>query len=161
MSCFHLASSAKSLWRAIPLVAIFLMIFLAPVPSGCQPLDETNAAAREVSPAPLVAPVLEQKPPSNKLFQISIAALAAAHVADTATSWGRPELNPVLAGRNSTFDTRSVITKSLLTAGLISVEMVILRFRPGARRHCTWINFITAGTLGAVAVHNQMVGGPR
>lgn len=110
-------------------------------------------------PGARLAQIPEARPKPN-LYHWSLAALAAANVADVATTWGRPELNPALGG-TPRFGLVSLVAKSALCGGSFLLQRKLIHSHPGSRRSFTWVNFVMAGGLGGVAVHNQSRGAPR
>lgn len=106
-----------------------------------------------------LAQIPDARPKAN-LYHWSLAALAAANVADVATTWGRPELNPILGG-TARFGLVSLAAKSALCGGSFLLQRKLIHRNPGLRRTFTWVNFVMAGGLGGVAVHNQSLGAPR
>src|SRR5690349_13256411 len=75
----------------------------------------------------------------SRLWKWSLAVLAAANVADAATSLGHRELNPVLG--NGAFGARSVGIKASIAGGGIVVQYLILKRRPAAAPKAAFINF--------------------
>jgi hypothetical protein len=93
-------------------------------------------------------------PPGRTFYRRSVAILAASSAADVASSWRRPEANPVVAGPGSSFGAGSVAIKLGLVASSFLLERLILRNRPDLYRHVAWMNFGIAGAQGAVVRHN-------
>ena len=93
-------------------------------------------------------------PPGRTFYRWSVAILAASSAADVASSWRRPEANPVVAGPGSSFGAGSVAIKLGLVASSFLLERLILRNRPDLYRHVAWMNFGIAGAQGAVVRHN-------
>ena len=87
------------------------------------------------------------------LWKWSLAAVAAANVADGVTSAGRHELNPVLGGGR--FGARAVGVKVGISAAVVGVQWLVVRRNPAAARKAAWINFAMAGATGAVAASNK------
>ena len=87
---------------------------------------------------------------------ISLSAHGVTTLADGASSWGRPERNPVLRSADGTFGTRGAAIK----AGLFGAA--IARSLP-ARRDARWrrwaivLNFAAAGLYAGIAVRNQVI----
>ena len=102
---------------------------------------------RTVEPSPTV-------PPGRAFYGWSVAILAASSAADVASSWRRPEANPVLAPPGSTFGAGSVAIKLGLVGTSFVLERLVLRHRPDLYRRVAWLNFGIAGALGAVVQHN-------
>lgn len=83
------------------------------------------------------------------LLTISRVCVGSAMVADTATSWGLYETNPVL-GRGQ-FGLRQAAVKTSLYGGGMAASMVV------GKRHRNmqvWGNFAVCGGLGAASVSN-------
>ena len=93
-------------------------------------------------------------PPGRTFYLWSVAILAASGAADVASSWRRPEANPVLAGSGSTFGSGSVAIKLGLVGSSFLLEHIVLRHRPDLYRHIAWLNLGIAGAQGAVVRHN-------
>lgn len=88
----------------------------------------------------------------KKAFKASLGALTAATVADTMSSYGKYELNPVL-GRG-TFGAKQTAIKFSITGGLVLVEYLVHRKTDKFDKAFTVINFAGTGVLAAVAVRN-------
>ena len=88
----------------------------------------------------------------SRLWKWSLAVLAAANVADAATSLGHRELNPVLGG--GPFGARSVGVKMGIAGGGVAIQYLILRHRPAAAPKAAVINFAMAGVTGGIAARN-------
>ena len=85
----------------------------------------------------------------KRIWRWSLAAVAAANVADGVTSMGRHELNPVLGtGR---FGARAAGVKIGVSTATVGVQYLILRRRPGAERKAAFVNFAMAGLTGGIA----------
>ena len=93
-------------------------------------------------------------PRGRTFYRWSVAILAASGAADIASSWGRPEANPVLASPGSTFGAGSAALKVGLVGSSFLLERVVLRHRPDLYRHVAWLNIGIAGAQGAVVRHN-------
>jgi hypothetical protein len=85
----------------------------------------------------------------SKVWKISAVILVAANAADVQSSWGRPELNPLL-GRGR-FGTRAVSIKAAVTGGALLGEWLILRRSPRLTP------LVTVGNLGAAAATGSVV----
>ena len=94
-------------------------------------------------------------PPGRTFYLWSVATLAASGAADVASSWRRPEANPVMAGPGSTFGGGSVAIKLGLVGSSILLERLVLRHRPDLYRRVAWLNFGIAGAQAAVVRHNM------
>ena len=120
----------------------------------------TAGVALPVAPSPAMerlAPTVELHPavrPGRGVYLWSLAMLAASGAADAASSWRRPEANPVMAGPGSTFGGGSVAIKLGLVGSSVLLERLVLRHRPGLYRRVAWLNFGIAGARAAVVRHN-------
>jgi hypothetical protein len=102
----------------------------------------------------LIASTLHASP-WRKLYRASIAAVAAASIADVSTSLGpgKGESNPLLASSNGRFGVRGIEIKSAIVAGsLIGGWIVTRRHSP---KPAAISNFGMAGVYGAIALHNS------
>lgn len=90
------------------------------------------------------------------LLTKSLLILATATAADTHSSWGKQEANPVL--RRGTFGPRQASLKIGLVAGAAAFEYAVLkRSRRRYERPLAFTNFAVAGVTGAVAIRNYGV----
>jgi hypothetical protein len=103
----------------------------------------------------LGATVPSDPPHSRKLWWASVAAVVAASALDAHSSWGKPELNPLLAGANGQFGMRSLALKSALTGGSVTALWLILRRHPGFEKPAAATNTALAASFVAAAVHNS------
>ena len=94
----------------------------------------------------------------HKLLKWSWGALVAGNVADSASSWGRPELNPVLGPR---FGSRSTAIKFAVTGAVIGVEALLTRKHSELERPFAWGNFAMTGVLTGIAVRNYRLPSSR
>ena len=84
------------------------------------------------------------------LLAISQASFAVATAADSASSWGLYETNPILG--NGTFGAKQAAVHAGITSALIAAESVVVRRHPSLRKAFTVVNFAATGVLaGAVA----------
>ncbi len=98
------------------------------------------------------------------LWQASVSALAAANAMDIHSSWGKRELNGVLAGPDNRFGARGTVLKLAFQGGLMGAEYLLTRGHASGKlyRALTFINFGAAAGIASVAVHNYGVAGyPR
>ncbi len=143
------------------MLAVCLLMVLCPLmaqtgtPASNVPEAETFAALPPDAPAYLAKPERnDAKNDGRTLYRWSLAAVAAGNAADTFSSWHQPEANPLLAGRGSEFDGRSVLLKSALVGASFLIERWALRQNPRLYRTFAWLNFTIAGVLGGVVAHN-------
>lgn len=84
-------------------------------------------------------------------FYVSCSFLLSSSVADTLSSRGLYELNPIL-GRGP-FNTRQETIKGVAVAAVLLTEWS-LRKHPALRRGFTWMNYAVGGITWGVAAHN-------
>ncbi len=104
--------------------------------------------------APSSARLVTQSPSGMALYHWSAAALIAANGADAFSSWRQIEANPVIGAQGARFGYSSLVIKSGFAGGSLLIEHVVLRHRPDLYRKMAWLNFASAGGLGAVAFYN-------
>lgn len=85
-------------------------------------------------------------------FRASQLTYVAAHALDTASSWGRPELNPLLPRGN--FGPTHLGLKAAYAAGFLAFEEVMVRRHPRQRRLWKGINYAAAVVFCTVAARN-------
>jgi hypothetical protein len=88
------------------------------------------------------------------LWWSSVAAMIASSALDTHSSWGRQELNPVLANGNGAFGGRAIAIKVGLAASIAGAQYLLLRGNRRAQKYVSLTNFGLAGAMAGVAVHN-------
>lgn len=93
-------------------------------------------------------------PGTDRSWWLSVAALGASSALDGATSWSRPEVNPVLAGPDGRFGARGLVIKAGITAGVVLVEWSIVRSRPGSKRAFIITNLAAAGAYAYAGARN-------
>ncbi len=101
---------------------------------------------------------VEAKRRPRRLFWLSVALVVAASAMDVASSRGWMETNPLLRGRDGTFNTRrAVLLKSAAVGGMLATEALVLRKSPGSARGAAAVNLVTAGTIGGLAIRNWRI----
>jgi hypothetical protein len=118
-------------------------------------MKKTIAAVLIAASLAMGATVPSERPHSRKLWWASVAAVVVASALDAHSSWGKPELNPLLAGSGGQFGTRSLVVKSALTGGSVTALWFILRRHPGFERPAAATNTALAASFVAAAVHNS------
>jgi len=93
----------------------------------------------------------QDKPKPDWIYRSSVAAMIGAQTADIASSWNRAEANPIYGQR---FTARDVALKSGIAAGTLTVQALILRKWPQAKRAASIINFACSGVVVYVAARN-------
>jgi len=103
---------------------------------------------------------LRERPIAHqKLWKVSITALAAANALDIHSSWGKHELNSTLAGANGRFGRDGALLKLGFQGGLMGIEYLLTRGHPSGKlyRALSFINFGAAAGITGVAAHNYTV----
>jgi hypothetical protein len=98
--------------------------------------------------------------PGRASYASSVAALVAANALDIHSSYGKYEVNPVVAGSGGRFTGRSVAVKSGIVAGTLLVQWLIVRKHPDWKAKLAWLNWGTAGMYSGVALRNYTVPRP-
>lgn len=110
-------------------------------------------------PAPIRSiedrPVERQKIPLS--WKLSLAPVIATQVLDVTSSYGKRELNPMLAGPDGRFGAKAATVKLGLGGALLGVEYLIIKAHPRSARFFTKINWAGAALTGGFAVHNFSV----
>ena len=98
---------------------------------------------------------------AKNLWRASIAAVGAVNILDAASSWGKRELNPNLAGNNGAFGGQGAVLKLGMIGGVLVLESIVLRHQPSTKlyRRLAAINFAGGSVTGATAIRN--LGIPR
>ena len=99
--------------------------------------------------------VERQKIPMS--WKLSLAPVIATQVLDVTSSYGKRELNPMLAGPDGRFGARAAAVKLGAGGALLGVEYLIVRAHPGSARFFTKINWAGAALTGGFAIHNFSV----
>jgi hypothetical protein len=122
----------------------------------------TDAYVEPVSPT-FQRDFHSQAPAQHKLWKMSLVAVAAANALDAHSSWGKRELNPTLATAAGTFGGRSLGLKLIFTGGLVGVEYLLARRRPGRTFYkvTSIVNFGSASVTTATAIRNYGIARPQ
>lgn len=100
-------------------------------------------------------PVVEQKQTKwKKAWAWSAAALMTSVAADTASSMGRQEMNPLLRGSMGQFNARSAALKFGIAGALLGSQYLLLKKHPEQAAWATTGNFAAAGLTSGIAVRN-------
>jgi len=86
------------------------------------------------------------------LYRLSVAVLLSGAAADAASSWGRPELNPVLRDARGRFGTRGLVVKVSVTGGIAAVAHLVSRRHP---RAASAVNFAVGSAWHGAAARNR------
>jgi hypothetical protein len=120
-----------------------------------------NFASRAATSLLLAAafPCLAEGPSKwKKIWAASAAVLAAAHVADIASSRGMPEANPLLRDARGQFHmNRGILVKGAASGGLLVLQGVLLKRSKDSNLYKPFsvINLGAAGAVGATALRNH------
>lgn len=91
----------------------------------------------------------------GKFYRVSQAILVAGNAADAHSSWGRLELNPILAGPNGRFGARGVSIKAAVAVGWLVTQELMTRKDRRPRKAFAIANTAGGVFLGGVAVRNH------
>jgi hypothetical protein len=111
----------------------------------------TGAGQRSVQPS--VQP-WDNAPRRRRQWVISLAPLFASEALDAASSYGRREQNPLLAGADGSFGMRAAGIKFGVVGALAGGEYLVVRKHPAAAKFFTVVNWVTAGATTGLAIHN-------
>jgi hypothetical protein len=145
--------------RLLTILLIGLPLAAQTNPTVSASLLPADASLPTASNSLVARPLQTVEPPltaprGRTFYRWSLAILAASSVADVASSWRRPEANPVVAGSGSNFGGESIAIKLGLVGSSFLLEHLVLRHRPDLYRRVAWLNFGIAGAQGAVVQHN-------
>jgi hypothetical protein len=105
--------------------------------------------------SPISIPTREER--AIKRWKMSLIPLAASQTIDISSSWGMRELNPVLAGKDGSFDLQAAVVKLGVMGAFVGVEYLVVRKHPSAARAFEKINWSGAALTSGFAVHNYMI----
>lgn len=91
---------------------------------------------------------------ARRLWRASQVAVVAASAGDAASSWGRRELNPMLAGGSGRFGARGLGIKLGILGGAQVAQELLVRRATRAAAPAAAVNFGVTGLLGCATVHN-------
>jgi hypothetical protein len=106
----------------------------------------------------------EKRRISKKQWAISVGALIAASILDASSSMGKYEQNALLQDPAGKFSSgKGVAIKSGFVAGVVISQIIMMKKRPKEEIYpsATYINFISAGILGGVAIRNFQIPKPE
>lgn len=95
----------------------------------------------------------------QKRWIVSLAPLAVSQSLDTVSSYGRRELNPLLASPNGGFGMKAAGIKFGVTGALAGAEYFLIKKYPRSAKFFTIVNWTAAGATSALAVHNFQLPG--
>jgi hypothetical protein len=119
------------------------------------------ALAEDVSALKAVTPRCSPND-GRTMWKTSLAAFAVADAIDIHSSWGKRELNPVLANASGRFSTQGALVKIGLHSGVVGIEYLLTRGHSSShparlRRVLAIVNFGAAGATAAIAAHNYTI----
>lgn len=96
---------------------------------------------------------------SRRLWQASLAAVAAGSVVDMTSSLGKHETNGLLANHQGVFSTQGIGLKLVMAGAAVGTQQFLLHHHSSPRAYKTGalVNFAAAGAMTAAAVHNYHV----
>ncbi len=153
---------------AIPLLLLSSILFAADPAGPPQPgqlagvklaalPNSASDAANSAATATSVAGVEDShERMMNRLWIASMVAAVAATGLDAASSWGKLESNPLLAGGNGTFGAKGAAIKAGVAAAVI-IPQIWLRKRKDLRSAFTIGNLGEASLFSAAAIHNLKI----
>ncbi len=89
-------------------------------------------------------------------LKVSIAALLCGNAADSASSWGQVERNPVLFGGQQ-FGARSAAIKFGIIGASVGLQLWFVKHHPKSEKVFVIENFALSGAFSAAAIHNVRV----
>ncbi|HEX4164237.1 MAG TPA: hypothetical protein VHZ55_02080 [Bryobacteraceae bacterium] len=96
----------------------------------------------------------------NRIWMVSIAAVAAATSLDAASSWGKMEGNSFLASSDGRFGAKGLSIKAGMAAGVIIPE-ILFRKHKDLKTKFAIGNFAEAAIFGGAAIHNMGIAAPK
>ena len=126
-----------------------------PAPHPADAVSPALSSAFALPAAPVAAP---RPAPGRALWMASVAALAAANIADAHSSWSKYESNPAMAAPGRTFGARGAAIKGGVNAAWVVGQIFLLR-KYHAHRALAVINLVAASAFAACAAHNYGVEG--
>ena len=100
-----------------------------------------------------------ERPEGHKLWIASVSTLALANTLDIHSSWGKRELNPLLASSSGRFGQEGALIKLGLQGGLMGLEYLITRGHPSGKTYkiLSIFNFGASASLTSIAFRNYTV----
>ncbi len=120
--------------NALLKLAILMTIFPALYGQSSQFLPTRTSISAMTDPESREAREAPPQAAAYRGWQRSLIPLVAAQTLDIASSYGRPELNPLLASSSGRFGVQAVGIKAGTTAGMVVLEYLLVRKHPAARR---------------------------
>lgn len=91
---------------------------------------------------------------TRRMYLLSLAAFNAVNTLDITSSFGKRELNPMLAGNCQRFDMGSVAKKLAMVGAIDATQIFALRRQPSAMKRLALANLVMTGVLAGVVAHN-------
>ena len=98
---------------------------------------------------------VEEKKGPGKLWWTSVFAMVGASAVDAHSSWGRQEMNPVLANENGRFGGKGIALKAGIAGGIAVAQYFLMKKSRSGGSKMAIMNFGMAGVLGGVAMYNH------
>ncbi len=92
----------------------------------------------------------------KRFWLASVGAVLATAALDAHSTWGRPELNPVLRGASGRFDARSLSVKVGIVGGFLLAQVPWTRRNPSRQKSLSIVNWGMASATGVLATHNYL-----
>ena len=89
----------------------------------------------------------------HRVWHITQAALLASTTADVASSYGKPELDPLL-GRGR-YGVRQASLEFGITGAMIAVQQIAVRHKPFLAKRMAIVNLVRVGFFTGLAAHNE------
>ncbi len=90
----------------------------------------------------------------NKFLNWSKVALIAGNSFDAESSYGKSELNPLLANSTGKFNTKGIAIKAGVVAGILFTETYLCKREEKAKKPLMFLNFGIGAVTTGVAVRN-------
>ncbi len=94
---------------------------------------------------------------SKKIWWMTVAAVAGATLLDARSSWGKPELNPLLRGPNGRFGATGVSIKMGSIGAACAFQWFALRKHPELTGTFSGINGGLTSLFSGVALRNELL----
>ncbi len=126
------------------------------------PYARVSLVVPEKKPYRATAPQLQDvSARTRRLYLLSLGAFNAVNTLDITSSFGKRELNPLLAGNGQRFDMGSVAKKLAMVGAIDATQIFALRRQPSAMKRLALANLVMTGVLAGVVAHNYGVSAKR
>ncbi len=122
------------------------------------PYARLSLVVPERKPHPFTVPQSQDvSARTRRVYLLSLAAFNAVNTLDITSSFGKCELNPMLAGTNQRFDMGSVAKKLAMVGAIDATQLFALHRQPSAMKRLALANLVMTGVLAGVVAHNYGV----